>query len=239
MSYASQVAHRLDAVTPGLAGVYLGGSLALGDYLPGRSDVDIAAVTAGPLSVEVKDAIVGAVRHESLPCPARGLELVVYREEVARGARTEPGYELDLNTGPRMAFRASVNPVGADPHWYAIDRAIVAAHGEALHGPPAREMFAAAPRSQLVPLLAVAVRWHATSGVARTDDAVLNACRALRFVRTGEWVSKRAAGEWALGTLRYGPLAGDALRARRSGCGLGVGAVGRFLAAAESELASL
>lgn len=233
------MADRLGAVTPGLTGVYLGGSLALGDYLPGRSDVDIAAVTDGPLADAVKDAIVAAVRHESLPCPARGLELVVYREEVARGAGTEPDYELDLNTGARMAFRASFDPADADPHWYAIDRAILAAHGLALHGPPAREMFAAAPRSQLVPLLAGALRRHAASGVARGEDTVLNACRALHFARMGDWVPKRAAGEWALGALPYGALAGDALRARGSGSGMDDGAVGRFLAAAESELASL
>ena len=54
-----------------LVGVYAGGSYALGDYDRGRSDLDVAAVVKGPLALASKAAVVGAARHEALPCPAR------------------------------------------------------------------------------------------------------------------------------------------------------------------------
>jgi Domain of unknown function (DUF4111) len=44
------------------------------------------------------------------------------------------------------------------------------------------------------------LRWHEESGEPLGDDSVLNACRALRWARTGEWTSKPEAGRWALDT---------------------------------------
>ena len=83
-----------------------------------------------------KQAIVEALRHESLPCPARGLEFVLYAEPVIRSATTEPGFELNLNSGARMSFRADYEP-GEERHWFAIDRAILAATENrcSAHGP--------------------------------------------------------------------------------------------------------
>ena len=90
-----------------LVGVYAAGSLALDAYEPDRSDIDIAIVCSAALPMATKESIVAALRHESLPCPARGLELVVYRTEVAGAATSDPGFEVELNTGPRMDFRAT------------------------------------------------------------------------------------------------------------------------------------
>ena len=47
---------------------------------------------------------------------------------------------------------------------------------------------------------------------------MLNACRALRFARTGEWSSKPAAGAWALDNGIGSPVVATALDAR-SGAG--------------------
>jgi hypothetical protein len=51
-----------------------------------------------------------ATRHESLPCPARGLELVVYRREAVQSTSAEPNFELNLNTGRSMTFRLDLEP---------------------------------------------------------------------------------------------------------------------------------
>src|SRR5204863_218912 len=64
-------------------------------------------------------------------------------------------------------------------------------------GPPAREVFAEIPRSLLLPVVLESLRWH-EGGEALGDDAVLNACRALRYARYDEWSSKPASGRWAL-----------------------------------------
>ena len=238
-AYLEELAARLRLVLEGdLVGVYAAGSLALGGYDERRSDVDVAAVTREPLPDAAKQRIVASVRNESLPCPARGLELVVYTAGLAGAATPGAGYELNLNTGRAMPFHFSYAPGdGHAEHWYAIDRAIVREHGRALLGPPAARLFAAPPRSMLLGLLAASVRWHEQSGLARDDDAVLNACRALRFMAEGRWSSKQDAGTWARERVADGGLVADALAARQgSGERLAPARVRRLLEDARRSL---
>jgi hypothetical protein len=198
--------------------VYAGGSFAFGGYDPGRSDLDVAAVSRGMLEEAAKHEVGRELRHESLPCPARGLELVVYSDTTAKTATGEPGYELDLNTGPEMPFGLSVDPVEAPGrHWYVIDRAIVREHGLVLHGPPARDLVAPIPRETLLAALADSIRWHETSTDVRGDDTVLNACRAWRYAAEGEWSSKPDAGAWARARADDTGLIADAIAARSDG----------------------
>ena len=198
-----------------LVGVYAGGSFALGGYEPERSDLDVAAVCRRTLADGAKEAIASALQHESLPCPARGLELVVYAESRIGEATADAGYELNLNTGRAMPFQLSLAPGGAAEHWYAIDRVIICEHGVVLFGPPATAIFAPVSRETLLELLTESVRWHEEHEDARPDDAVLNACRAWRYATEGVWSAKPVAGEWAQGRLGDGDLLSVALAARR------------------------
>jgi hypothetical protein len=145
--------------------------------------------------------------------------LVVYRKEVAAAGGSDPGFEVELNTGARMDFRATYAGTDRRPEdgtfWYAIDRSILAERGRAISGPPAAEIFRSVSESTLVDLLITSLRWHLgpaadtdqhpdvddDSGAGWTDDAVLNACRAWQRVRTGHWSSKVAAGEQVLTDL--------------------------------------
>jgi hypothetical protein len=181
-----------------LLAVYAGGSYALGAYEHGRSDVDVTAVVAGPLAAATKGALVEALRHEALPCPARGLELVVYPRATVEQPTAEPGFELNLNTGARMDFRADTEPGDIEGFWFAIDRSILREHGIPLHGPPPAELLAPIPRELLLPLLAESVRWHRDSDTPVGSDVVLNAARSWRFVEEGSWASKPAAAAWLL-----------------------------------------
>ncbi len=183
-------------------------------------------MTEDPLDDEQAERLVAAVRHESLPCPARGLELVVLEAATARAGRVEPGFELNLNTGRAMAAKVERHGETDEPHWYAIDRAILAAHGVALAGSPATTTFVAAPRDELVALLAASLRWQRDHPGPRADE-VLNACRSLRFAREGAWSSKSEAGRWTLGQPEANASVSQALTARR-----GEGTVDGPLAAA-------
>src|SRR3954451_350079 len=197
--YLAELARRLrDGLGDDLMGVYAGGSYALGAYEHGRRDVDVTAVARGPLPPAVKRGIVERVRHEALPCPARGLEFVVYPSATARGGGGEPGFELNLNTGARMPFRVDEAPGDIEGFWFAIDRAILREHGIPLLGPPPAEVFAPIPRPTLLRLLGEAVRWHrGEAGQPTASDAVLNTARALRFAAEGAWAPKHPAGQWA------------------------------------------
>ncbi|MDT0164598.1 nucleotidyltransferase domain-containing protein [Actinotalea sp. AC32] len=187
-----------------LVGAYAAGSVALGAYLPGRSDVDLALVTASSLHVAVRERLVGRLRHESLPCPARGLELVVYTRDAAASGTPDPGFEVELNTGPRMPFRATLRPEdrpAADGlFWYGLDRSILHAGGLALAGPPAAEVFADLAPGDLRTLLVASLRWWMAlptppgdEPAPGADDAVLGAARALVRHRWGVWLPKAAA----------------------------------------------
>jgi hypothetical protein len=228
--YLAELTRRLGAVLGReLLGVYAGGSYGLGAYEPGRSDIDVTVVVAGALSHAAKQAIVERLRHEALPCPARGLELVVYPLATARGGGGEPGFELNLNTGSAMGFRVDEAPGDIEGFWFAIDRSILRAHGVALSGPPAADLFAPIPRATLLQLLQESIRWHRESDVPLGSDTVLNTCRALRFASEGTWSSKREAGAWAA----QEPIVAAAL----AGEPLERAAVARFLDAVLDEVA--
>ncbi|MCL7457820.1 nucleotidyltransferase domain-containing protein [Micromonospora sp. MSM11] len=199
------VAAARDVLGDDLVGAYAAGSVGLGAYQPGRSDVDVALVCADALDPGRRRELVARLRHEALPCPARGLELVVYRRELARSGTPEPGFEVELNTGARMPFRATWaaadRPVEDGLFWYGLDRSILHQSGYALLGPPAAEAFAALSPADLRRLLADALRWWLALPTPPGDgpapgaeDAVLGACRSLVRVRHGVWLSKVDAG---------------------------------------------
>jgi hypothetical protein len=196
-AYLDELVRRLrELLGPELVGVYAGGSWALGGYEPGRSDLDVAVVVRMPLTDEVAPRIVTELRHESFPCPARGLELVVYTERAARTPTVEPGFELNLNTGHGLTFRADREPQPGERHWFAIDRSVLCEHGIALLGPPAADVFAPIAPNDLRPVLADVLRWYEREA-PESEDAVLNAGRSLRFARDGTWLPKPALRAWA------------------------------------------
>jgi predicted nucleotidyltransferase len=174
--YLDELVRRLSDVVA-LDAVYLFGSAAQGAYEHGRSDVDVVAVTSRPSSQAEKEAI--AEVAESLPCPARKLELVVY----ARGAER---HELNVNTGELVHFDPDDDP----SFWFVIDRAIAEQHSIALFGPPWEEVFPPIAREAVIEALDEAARFQ---GWDDPRGRALAAARARIWRETGEWVSKTEA----------------------------------------------
>jgi predicted nucleotidyltransferase len=185
--YLQELVRRLAAVTE-LDAVYLFGSAAQGAYDHGRSDVDVIAVTARPSTPAEKQALADAA--QSLPCPARKLELVVY----ARGAER---HALNVNTGELVHFDA-----GDDPEfWFVLDRAIAEQGVVPLLGPPWDEVFEPVPPADVLHALEQAVDWQERDDpVGRSS--VLNACRSWMWLETGRWATKPEAATWLRGRVR-------------------------------------
>jgi hypothetical protein len=195
--YLHALTARLRRVlTSELVGVYAGGSFALGDYDRSRSDLDVSAVTRNRTPRETAQEVVEAISHEALPSPARGLEFVLYPLETARAGGVEPGFDLNLNSGRGLGFRADFEAAEGEAHWFAIDRSVLASHGVVLLGPPAPTIFRSASRANLLPLLAETLSWYLRADLLGLD-AILNACRAVFYAREGAWASKHTAGRWA------------------------------------------
>ena len=83
VAYGDEVAAVLgELLGDGLEGVYFVGSVALGGYVPGQSDIDIVAVSIGALGHAAKPLVAEVVFETTTRCPARGLEFTLYRREV-------------------------------------------------------------------------------------------------------------------------------------------------------------
>jgi hypothetical protein len=143
-----------------LVGVYFVGSVALGGYVPGESDIDIAAVSKSALTDPQKQRVASAVVEASASCPARGLEFTVYRREIVGSRPAGADFEVNANSGPRMPtavhFDATIEPA----FWYVLDRAIAHRSGLAINGPPARRTFADVPRSTLLDAMCESMAWR-------------------------------------------------------------------------------
>ncbi len=197
-----------------LVAVYTTGSTALGDYVHGPSDLDRMAVIQWSIGETAKEGLVAALRQEALPCPARGLELVVYARSALETPTQGGAFELNLNTGPRMPLHVSLDPADEPGHWFLLDRAIARDHGQALLGPPARDLIAPLPREWLLEALLESFAWHRENEVEEGANAVLAACRAWVFAEQNRWVSKREAVEWAMPRMDVPEIAEAALELR-------------------------
>lgn len=189
--YLAELTARLQGgLGKGLAGVYLMGSAGAGGYVHGASDLDVWALVRAPLPEDAKRALAARVDQAALPCPARGLELVVARFP----AGPEPVVELNLNDGPRMERHVALD--GEPRHWFVLDAAIGRQGGRALWGPPPAEAIPAIPRSLQLAAIGESLDWYA----AHEPDnrkAALTAARGWRYLVEGRWSSKEEAARWA------------------------------------------
>ena len=197
LAFGDQVADALVRILGrDLVGVYFVGSVALGGYVPGESDIDIAAVSRNALTDPQRRSVASAIVEVSAACPARGLEFSLYRREVAGSPPAGADFEVNANGGPRMPTVVRLDATGQAGFWYVLDRAIAHRSGLAIIGPPARRIFADAPRSTLLVAMHESMAWHRAHEKA-TLYSVLNACRAWRFAVEDVLGPKLDGAAWA------------------------------------------
>lgn len=185
-----------EAVGGDLVGTWFVGSVALGGFVAGQSDLDMVAVCDGALTGPQKQHVAAAIVEVSRTCPARGLEFTLYRRAVAGSPSMGAGFEVNVNGGPRMPTAIHLDPQAEPGFWYVLDRAIAHRAGVVITGPPPSEVFADVPRPTLLDGLYRSMAWHRVHEKA-TLYSVLNACRAWRFVDEGVLGSKLEGADWA------------------------------------------
>ncbi len=190
-NYLEELVARLREVLEDvLVGVWLLGSGARADYIPGRSDLDVAVAISRPLARAEKEAVVERCRHDALACPAKGLELVLYVPSSA------PAYELNLNGGPVAPFHVSYDAFEDEAHWFVVDLAAARDNNRALLGPPLTEVFPEPVAAAVREAVNAVLDWQESSEGTAPNSA-LNACRAWYFGVEGGWISKSEAAAWA------------------------------------------
>ena len=199
LAHLSREIHAI--LGPELVGLYLYGSLSLGDFDPASSDVDFLAVTRDTLTSEAL-ADLGSLhaRLGTSPLPyADKLEGWYFTRAALR--RPAPDEPLQATIGADWPFGLQT----PGPVW-VIERYIVREHGLTVFGPPPRDLIdlvtpdalRAATRTLLRDFWALQLDgpdW------LRTRDyqafAILTMCRALHTLHTGQVVSKPDAAAWA------------------------------------------
>jgi hypothetical protein len=194
---------------PALVGMYLEGSLALGNLTAG-SDVDVMVATARELSDETFAAL--RTMHERLNTSgmrwADQLELVYL--PVAALRRHDPAHATHpyLGRGPGARLRV----ITLATEWVA-HRVIVRERGIILAGPPPTMLIDPISMDELRSALVEMLRfwWAPMAGEGAAADflrqrghqslAVLTMCRLLYTLRTGKIISKSAAAYWGQANL--------------------------------------
>lgn len=185
-----------DTVEGNLVGTWFVGSVALGGYVPGQSDIDIAAVSELALTLPQKRHVASAIVDVSAACPARGLEFTLYRREIAGSLPQGADFEVNANGGPRMPTAIHLDPGAESGFWYVLDRAVAHRFGVVISGLPSSEVFADVPRRVLLDAMHESMAWHRVHETA-TLYSVLNACRAWRFAEEDVLGSKLEGAAWA------------------------------------------
>jgi len=179
-----------------LVAAYLVGSGALGGAAA-DSDVDVVAVCPAEPPDQRRRALAARLAELAMTWPLRGLELVLYARAAVAAPARRPRFAVNLNVGPRMPRRLSLDPATEPAHWFLLDLAILRDHGRPLTGPPPRELIGPIPRRWLLEAVRDSLAWHEANEPA-LQQSVLNACRGWRFTEEGVWSSKADAAAWAL-----------------------------------------
>jgi len=220
-----------------LVGAYFVGSIALGGYVSGHSDLDIVAVCGHHVDADTKAALAESLSRATVSCPARGLEFTLYRAEVASSPARDADFEVNVNGGPRMARSVHLSPQAEPRFWYVLDRAIAHRRAIPISGPPPAEVFADVPRRLLLDVMGESMRWHREHEKA-TLYSVLNAGRAWRFAVDDVLGSKLEGADWARHRWEAASLIDAAVDIRHGRpAQLDADQVDRFLAHVEGALA--
>jgi hypothetical protein len=199
-----------------LVGLYVFGSLVVGDFDPTRSDIDLLAVVRSPID-DRHLASIGAA-HDGFvaahPEWANRLEILCVPLEVLRA------YPADNGAVARVSPGEPLHRTTMQRHWL-VDLYGLQEYGVVRRGRPVADVL---PRIEADQVRRCAVdsiaTWRDWAGESTAEDfvsyAVLTVCRALYTARTGAQVSKaRAARDVAERHPHWADLVEAALRWRQ------------------------
>ncbi|HEY3080656.1 MAG TPA: aminoglycoside adenylyltransferase domain-containing protein [Chloroflexota bacterium] len=179
-----------------LAGLYLWGSYAVGDFDPRISDLDLAAALAA--DVDEREYAALDAMHDGFardyPAWAGRIE-VRYASVATLNAPADGGEILSISPGESFNRRRS------DDRWL-IDWYVLRERGITLHGPPPAELLAPIPRERFIASVRANVEssgdWNDyLQTLKRQAYVILAMCRAMYATQHGDQLSKYGAGRWA------------------------------------------
>ena len=199
LAQAQNVVHAAQEHCPGLIAAYLHGSVCLGGYVPGRSDLDLLLVSEGSMTRAQRQGFADALLElHGAPCP---VELsVVTREGLDRQPPVCCFHFSEMWAG-RYAAHDADNPLLGDdfsdediPAYYRVARQ----SGATLLGPEP---------AALLPEVSDEVFWQSiTQDIEEYDfhaygmfaSNILTLPRTVSFARLRRVLTKAQAGRWGM-----------------------------------------
>lgn len=183
-----------------LIGLILHGSLATGDFVPDRSDIDFVAVTAGDLPEDVLPRL--EAMHVNITSSGLPGATVLEGSYIPRDAlrRYDPAYARYPALRTDGSFAVDGHGIDA-----IIQRWVMRAHGIALYGPLPASLIDPIPVDDLRRAArGILEEWwrpqltdtHRLQSAEYQAYAVLTMCRALYTLDQGTVVAKAAAARW-------------------------------------------
>jgi hypothetical protein len=195
------LAHVQAAIGEQLIGMYLHGSLAAGGFEPGRSDIDVLAVTEGELNHRALSAL--EVAHARVQATGQTWATRLEVSYIPRVALRRHQPHNVRHPALRMDGSFGIDVHGSD---WVLQRHVIRECGIALVGPD--------PRTLIEPVSPREIRWAARETLhewwaPQLEDptrlrsaeyqayAVLTMCRALYSLQHGDVAPKATAARWA------------------------------------------
>lgn len=212
--YARAVTTALASVAgDDLVAVLLCGSGATGRFVPTRSDLDLVVLVADWLNADRAHELVAEARAVRRPRSVKGLDLWVLPQAEAASRRADPRYcawiltsiDSEIVSGPHRPGDARL----------ALVLEMCHQHGIALAGPDARSLIGPVPAAHVVDAMRVDLGLRGAAGWYR----VLNACRTLNYLETGQLCTRAHGAAWVRGRGLDEALVDDALAWREHGIG--------------------
>jgi predicted nucleotidyltransferase len=195
---ALELARRVEqacshALGDAVAAVILHGSLVLGDFVPGRSDIDLLVVADQTLTDDQRAALVAA-----MPDAAARVDLRVVTRAVASAPTPAPPLDTYVAlTAGRAPLLEAENSGERD---LVVEFATCREHGCSLRGAEPSAVLGAVPDEWVLEVgEAQLADWQRLEfSPPHAELMVLTACRFWRFAEERRHCSKKAAAEWAL-----------------------------------------
>jgi predicted nucleotidyltransferase len=185
-------------------GLYLHGSLALGDFNPGSSDIDFCIVTSRELPLKLISELEAA--HQRIN--DSGLAWVDKLEGSYLSKKAVRRYRPEEVPHPHVWNKKF--QVTRDESAWAIDRHILREHGVTVAGPPVKPLIDPVSPDELRNVIITGIRDEWVSKLNEPEwlkppssqpFVVLTCCRALYTMKFGTIVSKPVSARWAVEAL--------------------------------------
>lgn len=188
-----------------LVGVYLHGSLAMGCFREACSDIDFLVVVRAEPTQHQKEAMIETLLALTPKAPKKGFEMSVVLADSLMPFQYPTPFSLHFSNRHLENARRDITQYCEGMRGTDVDLAahcaFVRARGRAIVGSPIGEVFGEVSKADYLDSVWLDVESAAEDVHDEPVYVILNLCRTLGYLKTGDMMSKAQGGQWAVDNL--------------------------------------